>query len=105
MKGLYAQKWGLPVANVQEFAAFLRELRKIHGFAVIALGVILFGLQAMVFVTPKQVITSPPYSPTTKLGRETYPAPGIIGLVCLTAGVAMLVTRPRANGLLGKSAA
>ena len=47
VKALYAKKWSLLVANGREFAEFFRELGKIHGFALIALGVILFGLQAM----------------------------------------------------------
>ena len=104
MKALYAQKWSLLVANGRQFAEFLRELGKIHGFALIALGVILFGLQAMLYMTPKQVVTGPPESPTTKVGHETYPAPGILGLVCLTAGVGILVTRRRANELKAKNA-
>ena len=97
MKALYAQKWSLLVANGREFAEFVRQLGKIHGFALIALGVILFGLQAMLYMTPKQVVTGPPGSPTTKVGHETYPAPGILGSMCLTAGVAILVTRRRAD--------
>ena len=98
------KKWSLLVANGREFSDFLREHGKIHGFALIALGVVLFGLQAMLYMTPKQVVTGPPESPTTKVGHETYPAPGILGLVCLTAGVAILVTRQRANELEAKNA-
>ena len=104
MKALYAKKWSLLVANWREFAEFLRELGKIHGFALIVLGVILFGLQGMLYMTPKQVVTGPPESPTTKVGHETYPAPGILGLVCLTAGVAILVTRRRADELEANNA-
>jgi hypothetical protein len=104
VKALYAKKWSLLVANGRQFAEFLRELGKIHGFALIALGVMLFGLQAMLYMTPKQVVTGPPESPTTKVGHETYPAPGIIGLMCLTAGVAILVTRRRADELETKNA-
>lgn len=105
MKALFAKKWSLLVDNGREFAEFLRQLGKIHGFALIALGVILFGLQAMLYMTPKQVVTGAPESPTTKVGHETYPAPGILGLVCLTAGVAILATRRRADELEAKNAA
>jgi hypothetical protein len=96
-------KWSLLVANGREFAEFLQELGKIHGFALTALGVILFGLQAMLYMTPKQVVTGLPESPTTEVGHETYPAPGILGSMCLTAGVAILVTRRRADGLEAKN--
>ena len=104
MKALYAKKWSLLVANVREFVEFLRELGKIHGFALIALSVMLFGLQVMLYMTPKQIVTGPPESPSTKVGHETYPAPGIIGLVCFAAGVVILVTRRRADELEAKSA-
>jgi hypothetical protein len=97
VKTLYARKWSLLVAKGREFAEFLQELGKIHGLALIALGVMLFGLQAMLYMTPKQVVTGPLESSSTKVGHETYPAPGIIGLVCLTAGVVILVTRRRGD--------
>ena len=104
MKALYATKWPLLVANVREFMEFLRALGKIHGFAVIALAVMLFGLQVMLYMTPKQIVTGPPESPTTKVEHETYPAPGILGSMCLTAGVVILVTRRRADELEAKTA-
>ena len=103
-ESVVSKKWSLLVANGREFAEFVRQLGKIHGFALIALGVILFGLQAMLYMTPKQVVTGPPESPTTKVGHETYPAPGILGSVCLKAGVAILATRRRADELEAKNA-
>ena len=69
------------------------QLGKIHGFALIVLGVILLGLQTMLYMTPKQVVIGPPESSTTRVEHETYPAPGILALVSLTAGVAILATR------------
>src|ERR1051325_10610607 len=99
MKALYAKKWSLLVTKGRQFAEFLRELGKIHGFALIALGAILFGLQVMLYMTPKYVVTGNRESPTMKVGHETYPIPGILGLVCLTAGVAVLITRRRADEL------
>jgi hypothetical protein len=104
VKALYARKWSLLVANGRQFAEFLRELGKIHGFALIALGVMLFGLQAMLYMTPKQGVTGPLESSSTKVGHETYPAPGILGLVCLTAGVTILVRRRRADELEARNA-
>ena len=73
------------------------QLAKIHGFAVIVLGVLLLGLQTMLYLTPKQVVSGPPKPPTAKVEHETYPAPGILGLVSLTAGAAIFATRRRAD--------
>jgi hypothetical protein len=72
------------------------QLAKIHGFAVIVLGVLLLGLQTMLYLTPKQVVSGPP-KPTAKVEHETYPAPGILGLVSLAAGAAIFATRRRAD--------
>jgi hypothetical protein len=104
VKALHVRKLSLLVANGREFAEFIRELSKIHGFALIALGVILFGLQGILYMTPKQVVTGPPESLTTKGGNETYPVPGILGSMCLTAGIAILVTRRRAGKFEAKNA-
>jgi hypothetical protein len=41
------------------------QLRKIDGFALIVLGAMLFGLQSMVYMTPKQVVTGTPGFSTT----------------------------------------
>ena len=55
------------------------QLGKIHGFALIILAVMLLGLQVMVYMTPKQVLTGPPEPLTMKVEHETYPVPGILG--------------------------
>ena len=73
------------------------QLGKIHGFALIILAVMLLGLQVMVYMTPKQVLTGPPEPSTMKVEHETYPVPGILGLVSLTTGAAILATRRRAD--------
>jgi hypothetical protein len=80
------------------------QFGRFHGIALITLGVMLFGLQTMLYMTTKQVVTGPPEFLTTKLEHETYPVPGILGLVFLTAGVTILATRRRADELKAKSA-
>jgi len=80
------------------------QFGRFHGIALITLGVMLFGLQTMLYMTTKQVVTGPPEFLTTKLEHETYPVPGILGLVFLTAGVTILATRRRADELEAKSA-
>jgi hypothetical protein len=104
VKALYAKKMVFVCSQWAGIRAVSPGLGMIHGLALIALGVMLFGLQAMFYMTPKQVVTGPPESPTTKVGHETYPAPGILGLMCLTAGVAILATRRRADELEAKNA-
>ena len=71
------------------------QLGKIDGFALIVLGLMLSGLQTMVYMTTKQVVTGPPGFSTTKLEHETYPVPGILGITSLMAGAAILTTRRR----------
>jgi len=68
------------------------------GFALIGLGVMLFGLQAMIYMTPKQVANGPPAFSTAKVAHETYPVPGILGVASLMAGLAVLATSRRTRG-------
>jgi hypothetical protein len=49
----------------------------------------------MLYLTPKRVVSGAPKPPAAKVEHETYPAPGILGLVCLTAGAAIFATRRR----------
>jgi len=81
------------------------QLGKIGGFALIVLGLMLFGLQTMVYMTPKQLVTGPPGLSTTKVEHETYPVPGIIlSIASLMAGVVILATRRRADDPEAKAA-
>jgi hypothetical protein len=73
------------------------QLDKIDGFALIVLGVMLFGLQTMIYMTPKQFVNRPPAFSTAKVAHETYPVPGILGVASLMAGLAVLATRRRAD--------
>ena len=80
------------------------QFGRFHGVALIALGVMLLGLQTMLYMTTKQVVTGQPESSTTKLEHETYPVPGILGIASLMASVAILATRRRAQGTEAKNA-
>jgi hypothetical protein len=80
------------------------QLGKSDGFALIVLGLTLFGLQTMLYMTPKQVVTGPPGFSTTKVEHETYPVPGILGIASLMAGVVILATRRRAGDPEAKAA-
>ena len=80
------------------------QLGKVDGFAPIGLGAMLFGLQTMIYMTPKQVVNDPPAFSTAKVAHETYPVPGILGIASLLAGVAILATRRRADEPEAKTA-
>ena len=80
------------------------QFGRFHGVALITLGVMLLGLQTMLYMTTKQVVTGPPGFSTTKLEHETYPVPGILGIASLMASVAIRATLRRADELEAKSA-
>jgi len=71
------------------------QFGRFHGVARITLGVMPLGLQTMLYMTIKQVVTGPPEFSTTRLEHETYPVPGILGIASLMAGAAILATRRR----------
>jgi hypothetical protein len=80
------------------------QFGRFHGIGLITLGVMLLGLQTMLFMTTKQVVTGPPEFLTTKLERETYPVPGILGIASLTASLAIFAARRRAEEPEAKNA-
>jgi len=49
------------------------QFGRFHGVARITLGVMPLGLQTMLYMTIKQVVTGPPEFSTTRLEHETYP--------------------------------
>ncbi len=71
------------------------QFGRFHGVARITLGVMPLGLQTMLYMTIKQVVTGPPEFLTTRLEHETYPVPGVLGIASLMAGAAILATRRR----------
>ena len=73
------------------------QFGRFHGISLIVLALMLFGLQTMLYMTTKQVVTGPPGFSTTKLEHETYPVPGILGIASLLAGVVILAMCRRAD--------
>jgi uncharacterized membrane protein YczE len=80
------------------------QFGRFHGIALITLGVMLLGLQTMLYMTTKQVVTGPREFLTTKLEHEVYPVPGILGIASLMAGAAILAKRRRAEEPEAKNA-
>lgn len=66
------------------------QFGKIHGVALAVLGAILLGFQAMLYMTPKQVVSGPAESAIPKVV-------GILGMASLIAGAAVFATGRRAD--------
>jgi hypothetical protein len=69
------------------------QFGKISGLALIVLGILLCGLQAVLFVTPKK----DRQAPETPAIEEHRPSslPGLVGAGSLIAGIAILATARR----------
>ena len=80
------------------------QFGRFHGISLILLAVMLLGLQTMLYMTTKQVVTGSPAVSKTKPEHETYPVPGILGIASLMAGVVILATRRRADEPEAKTA-
>jgi hypothetical protein len=73
------------------------QFGRVHGIALVVLGVVLLGFQAMRYMTPKPVVTGPNQSSISQTEHKTNPAVGIIGLISLIAGGAIIATARRAD--------
>jgi hypothetical protein len=80
------------------------QFDRFHGISLIFLALMLLGLQTILYMTTRQVVTGPPGFSTAKLEHETYPVPGILGTASLLTGVVILVTRRRAGEPKAKTA-
>ena len=80
------------------------QFGKIHGVALAVLGVILLGIQAMLYVRPKEVDSGPSESSTPKAEHKTSPVVGILGVLSLVAGAAVFATARRADEPESKNA-
>jgi len=73
------------------------QFGKIHGVALAVLGAILLGIQAMLYMTPKEVVSGPTESSIPQVEHKTIPVAGILGIVALIAGIAIFATGRRAD--------
>jgi hypothetical protein len=80
------------------------QFGRFHGIALAVLGVILLGIQAMLYMTPKEVVAGATESSTPKVEHKTNLVPGILGIASLAAGVAIFVTKRRADEPEAKNA-
>jgi hypothetical protein len=70
------------------------QFGRIHGIALAILGIVLLGIQTMYYMMPTNVISGP-----TVVSRTTHhavnPVFGIVGLISLLVGVAIVLTANR----------
>jgi hypothetical protein len=73
------------------------QFGKFHGVASAILGTILLGVQAMLYMTPREVVRGPTESSIPKTEQKTNPLIGILGTVSLIAGIAIFARGRRAD--------
>jgi hypothetical protein len=71
------------------------QFGKIQGLALAALGIILLGLQVMYYLTPSPGTINGPTEVSRTAHHAVSPLFGIIGLISLVVGVAIVVTASR----------
>jgi hypothetical protein len=80
------------------------QFGRTHGIALAILGFILIGFQAVLYLTSNQVLPEPKQSSISTTKVKTNPFAGIIGMVLLVAGGAIVVTARRADEPEAKNA-
>jgi hypothetical protein len=70
------------------------QFGKIHGFALIVLGIVLLGIQVVVYMTPTTIISGPTAAAQAE-HHKVSPFVGLIGFVSLVAGAAGVATANR----------
>ena len=85
------------MAHKQRFAGVLMQFGRLHGLALAILGAILLGFQAMLLITTNNPTSCATQSSTLKVEHRSIPVAGILGIVCLIAGVGIFVTRRKAD--------
>ena len=71
------------------------QFGRISGVALIILGIVLCGLQAVLVLTPKKDRQAPETTAMTNTEQRTTPLPGVVGAGSLLAGIAILATARR----------
>jgi len=70
------------------------QFGRISGIALVVLGIVLCGLQAVLLVTPKKDREAPEATTTTAEHRPSS-LPGLVGAASVIAGIAILATGRR----------
>ena len=70
------------------------QFGKIQGLALVVLGIVLLGIQVVFYMTPTTVISGPTAASQAE-HHKVSPFVGIIGLVSLVAGAAIIATANR----------
>lgn len=70
------------------------QFGKIHGIALVILGIVLLGIQTAYYMMPTNVISGPTGVSQTP-HHAVSPLFGIVGLISLLVGAAMVVTANR----------
>jgi hypothetical protein len=70
------------------------QFGRIHGIALAILGIVLLGIQTVYYMMPTNVISGP--TAVAQTARHTVnPLIGIVGLISLLVGVAIVATANR----------
>jgi hypothetical protein len=70
------------------------QFGRIHGIALTILGIVLLGIQSVYYMMPTNVISGPTAVSQTE-HHAVNPLIGIVGLISLIAGVAIVATAKR----------
>jgi hypothetical protein len=72
------------------------QFGKIHGFALIVLGIVLLGIQGVFYMTPTKVIGGPTAASQAE-HHKVSAFVGLIGLVSVAAGAVIIATANRGD--------
>ena len=73
------------------------QFGKFHGMVLVALGLVLLGMQVIFYLTPQTMTSGALHAAMPKAEHRTNPAAGIFGAVLLIAGTVIFVTGRRAD--------
>ena len=73
------------------------QFGKMHGIALAVLGIILLGIQGMLYMPTGKVPAGATGSPLLVVEHKTNPVAGILGVAFLLVGAAIFSTRRQAD--------
>jgi hypothetical protein len=95
--GSKVRRWLRGTQSVEN-RRFPKQFGKIHGIALAILGIVLLGIQTVYYMMPTTVISGPTAVAQTA-HHAVNPLIGIVGLISLLAGVAIVATANRRDEL------